>query len=272
MILGRRSVWCVLVYTIERMGRIPGYYEWDDDGLTPGRKKEGGLHQNLFDADGNLKGSARFVPTDVNEPEQFVVTETVYVPVEERRRTREQEELENAISDLLTALVLVGIEKAKPHVEQWWRETLRPFVSNQWSRVRGPRRGVRPTELETTSTKKDSAADTSAQDILVAPSDRPKMSSAEAQARLLAAIAAQAYSDEQMRLVSSAEIVDADDLGEIHAALAQLPPEVVAGLIKKMVTNPSMFDEETLAELASVLARTASSTPDELRQLPLEEE
>lgn len=272
MILGRRSAWCVLVYTIERMGRIPGYYEWDDDGLTPGRKKEGGLHQNLFDADGNLKGSARFVPTDVNEPEQFVVTETVYVPVEERRRTREQEELENAISDLLTALVLVGIEKAKPHVEQWWRETLRPFVSNQWSRVRGPRRGVRPTELETTSTKKDSAADTSAQDILVAPSDRPKMSSAEAQARLLAAIAAQAYSDEQMRLVSSAEIVDADDLGEIHAALAKLPPEVVAGLIKKMVTNPSMFDEETLAELASVLARTASSTPDELRQRPLEEE
>ncbi|MDJ0334880.1 hypothetical protein QMG83_06555 [Salinibacterium sp. G-O1] len=254
------------------MGRIPGYYEWDDDGLTPGRKKEGGLHQNLFDADGNLKGSARFVPTDVDEPEQFVVTETVYVPVEERRRTREQEELENAISDLLTALVLVGIEKARPHVEQWWSETLRPFVSHQWSRIRGPRREVRTTELGTSSTKHDSMADRSTQSIEVASGDRPKMSSAEAQARLLAAIAAQAYSDEQMRLVASAEIVDADGLAEVQAALAQLQPEVVAGLIKKMVTNPSMFDEETLAELASVLARKSSSAPNELRRPPLEEE
>lgn len=254
------------------MGRIRGYYEWDDDGLTPGRKKEGGLHQNLFDADGNLKGSARFVPTDTNEPEQLVVTETVYVPVEERRRTREQEELEKAISDLLTVLVLAGIEKARPHVEQWWRETLRPFVSNQWSRLRSPRRGVRRTELESTNTRKGSDADTSAQDIVLAPGDRLKMSSAEAQARLLAAIAAQAYSDEQMRLVTSAEIVDADGLAAIQGALAQLQPEVVAGLIKAMVTNPSMFDEETLAELASVLARKTRSAPIELRQLPLEEE
>lgn len=64
------------------MGRIKGHYEWDDDDLTPGRKKEGSLHQNLFDSAGNLKGSARFVPDDGTEPEPLVVTETVYVPVE----------------------------------------------------------------------------------------------------------------------------------------------------------------------------------------------
>ena len=46
------------------MGRIKGHYEWDDDDLTPGQKKEGGLHQNLFDSEGNLKGSARFIPDD----------------------------------------------------------------------------------------------------------------------------------------------------------------------------------------------------------------
>ena len=43
------------------MGRIKGHYEWDDDNLTPGRKKEGGLHQNLY-RDGELKDSARFTP------------------------------------------------------------------------------------------------------------------------------------------------------------------------------------------------------------------
>ncbi len=59
------------------VGRIPGYYEWDDDDLTPGRKKEGGLHQNLFDADGSLKGSARFVPSDEVDRDPVYVTEYV---------------------------------------------------------------------------------------------------------------------------------------------------------------------------------------------------
>ena len=64
------------------MGRIKGHYEWDDDDLTPGRKKEGGLHQNLFDGEGNLKGSARFIPDDGTDPDPLVITETVYVPIE----------------------------------------------------------------------------------------------------------------------------------------------------------------------------------------------
>ena len=60
------------------MGRIRGHYEWDDDDLTPGKKREGGLHQNLFDKDGHLKSSARFVPDDADdEPDPLYVTETV---------------------------------------------------------------------------------------------------------------------------------------------------------------------------------------------------
>jgi hypothetical protein len=64
------------------MGRIRGHYEWDDDNLSPGRNKGGGLHQNLFDADGKLKGSARFVPDSGSESEPLIVTETVYVPIQ----------------------------------------------------------------------------------------------------------------------------------------------------------------------------------------------
>ena len=36
------------------MARISGHYEWDDDELTPGQRKGGGLHQNLFDGEGKL--------------------------------------------------------------------------------------------------------------------------------------------------------------------------------------------------------------------------
>ncbi len=45
------------------MASIKRRYEYDDDDLTPG-KKEGGLHQNLFDSEGNLKGSASFIPDE----------------------------------------------------------------------------------------------------------------------------------------------------------------------------------------------------------------
>ena len=46
------------------MPRIRGFFEYDDDDLTPGKKKEGGLHQNLYDGDGKLKGTARFIPDE----------------------------------------------------------------------------------------------------------------------------------------------------------------------------------------------------------------
>ena len=41
--------------TVSLMARIRGHYEWDDDDLVPGQKKEGGLHQSLYDSEGNLK-------------------------------------------------------------------------------------------------------------------------------------------------------------------------------------------------------------------------
>jgi hypothetical protein len=50
------------------MGRIKGHYEWDDDDLAPGHKKEGGLHQNLFDSDGKLKAALGSSPTTVAIP------------------------------------------------------------------------------------------------------------------------------------------------------------------------------------------------------------
>jgi len=90
-----------------------------------------------------------------------------------------------------------------------------------------------------------------------AENNRPKMSSAEAQARYLAALAARAYSDEQMRLVTGANIVDGDGIAELKRSLAELPPDQVKALIEAMVTNPSMLGEDTLAELASILGRRA---------------
>jgi hypothetical protein len=109
------------------MGSIKGHYEWDDDHLTPGPKKEGGLHQNLFDSEGKLKGSARFIPDNDRDPEPLFVTETIYVPVEQRRTREEEEEFQEAIAELVALLITEG----KPLAEQWWRETARPGIDAQ---------------------------------------------------------------------------------------------------------------------------------------------
>jgi hypothetical protein len=83
------------------------------------------------------------------------------------------------------------------------------------------------------------------------------MSSAEAQARYLAALAARAYSDEQMRLVTSSNIVDGEGLGELQRSLRELPSEQLRGLIEGMVRNPAMLGDDTLANLASILGKRA---------------
>lgn len=239
------------------MARQAGYYEWDDD-LTPGRKKEGGWHQNLYDENGLLKGSARFVPTEETEDEPTIITETVYVTVEERRKSRAQEELEQFASDILTQLIEYGIEAAKPHVKRWLRETAMSYAK---SKVQNSRFARRQSQCCTTKAPASSAqaaiftespSDASSTDIATT-NERPLMSSAEAQARLLAAVAARAYSDEQLAIVTSSQIIGADDVDTVRMALARLPREQVSALIKHMASNPQLLEDANLADLASLL-------------------
>jgi hypothetical protein len=251
--------------TLRNMGRIKGHYEWDDDDLTPGHKKEGGLHQNLFDGDGNLKGSARFIPDDETESDELVITETVYVPIEQRRKSREQEELEAAIAAIVSHLIDRGIARAKPILAQWYRETARPAFDAQRAKIvaRRARGQARKTGVIEVANVEPG------QEVIEAPAeDRPDMSRAEAQARYLAALAARAYSDEQMRLVASANIGDreGDGITELERSLAELPPAQVRSLLEAMATDPTMLREDTLAELASILGRRDPS-PENVRRL-----
>ncbi len=246
------------------MGRIPGHYEWDDDDLTPGTKKEGGLHQNLFDKDGKLKGNARFVPSTESEIEPDYVTEYVYVPTQERRKSKEQEELERQMADFLVLLIERGVVAAKPHVERWWHNSARPFVSKQWSKLRTSRPAHASLDVSSHPTPPQDEEGTASTELALDASARPQMSRAEAQARLLAAIAAQAFADEQMRLVNSAAILDEEGAAGVREAISQMPPEITEELVKRMVTDPTMLSEQSLAELASVLARTATSSRKQL--------
>ncbi|KGN40833.1 hypothetical protein [Knoellia aerolata] len=249
------------------MGSIRGHYEWDDDDLTPGRKKEGGLHQNLFDSDGNLKGSARFVPDDGVEHEPLVVTETVFITVEERRRTEADEQFEEAVRELLKLAIGYGIGKAKPHVSRWLRESAQPAIEAQRAKVvaRRRRRQLRRAGEAVALEIPDEAVAEPLQEVAeAADENRPDMSLAEAQARYLAAIAAKAYSEEQLRLVNGANIVNGDGMAELKRSLAEIPTEHVVGVIETMAANPSLLSDEALAQLASILGREALVRPQVL--------
>lgn len=232
------------------MGRIRGYYEFDDDSLRPGQKKEGGLHQNLFDSEGNLRGSARFIPDDGAEP--LVVTETVYIHAEDRSTS----ELQDERAELIASLVWLFIQEGSPVAIRWWQHSIRPALVSrrerfvEWRQKR--REGTPPaapgTELQSATPTPDSTT--------VAPKgEAQSMSLAEARARYLAAVAARAYSDEQMKRVMNANIVDsdADGLRGAISSLQQIPQEELAGLIDAMVQNPVLLTEESLAAIAGAL-------------------
>lgn len=79
------------------------------------------------------------------------------------------------------------------------------------------------------------------------------MSSAEAQARLLAAIAARAYSDEQLRMVSGSQIIDVENIATVQSALARVPREHLVEFIKYLTRNPRLLEDSSLANLASLI-------------------
>lgn len=238
------------------MARQAGYYEWDDD-LTPGKKKEGGWHQNLYDTEGHLKGNARFIPVDEDQEDPIIVTETVYVPAEERL-SKTQEMVTEIISSVIVKLIEDGVQVAKPHVQRWWNETAVPFAkakAKDWKHRRSSRhaekapQGVEEIVIDDVTSSSEESSSIS----IVQADERPTMSSAEAQARLLAAVAARAYSDEQLRMVSGSQIIDFENVATVQSALAQVPREHLVELIKYMTRNPRLLEESSLANLASLI-------------------
>lgn len=239
------------------MARQAGYYEWDDD-LTPGKKKEGGWHHNLYDTEGRLKGNARFVPVDDDQEDPIIVTETVYVPADERL-SKTQEMVAEIVSSVIVKLIEDGVQVAKPHVQRWWNETAVLFAkakAKDWKHRRSLRHAEKaPQGVEEIVIDDVTSSEESSSISILQADERPTMSSAEAQARLLAAVAARAYSDEQLRMVSDSQIIDTEDSETIRSTLVQIPREHLIAVIEHMTRHPHLLEESNFANLASFIGR-----------------
>lgn len=237
------------------MPRQLGYYEWDDAGLRPGRKQEGGWHQNLFNDDGELKASARFVPCEESELGPEITHETVFVSSDARRDEFFDDEMKEAIALLLAAAVLKGVDMAMPHLKMWWGKG----VGALWQRNRKPRKGK---SVELSQKLGVRAKPKIGDSVELVKEDenvtKLKMSSAEAKARIVAAAAAQAFAEEQMRMVNGADIVDAKDLDEVRAQLASVPPQQLEQLTILLSRKPELLADDNLADLAAWMQRQQS--------------
>lgn len=172
--------------------------------------------------------------------------------------------------------------KAKPHAQRLWREEVRPAVQARRDararrKVERQARGEqkRATDQSESAEMATRVEDEIVEGAVIAPSNalvvasqeyRRNMSSSEAQARYLMALAAKAFSDEQLRMVANANIVENEQFVQQESALAELPPAQVTHLIDQLELNPSRLADETL-DLAKFLAEAAEQLPlDELRE------
>lgn len=238
------------------MPSIKGRFEYSD-GLTPGRSKDGGLHQNLYDDQGRLVDHGTFIPDDENDDGSQTDPPPVLIYITDENtsdsRSDERSDLVETISDLVELLIFVA--EAYPHVKRWWNKAL-PVIKSRWKRLSRTRVADSQLAAGETSTVLEATVVDSSQGVVALPEVyRASMSSAEARARLLLALAAKAFSEEQIRIVSAARIKDDDGLVELKRTVDELTPQQIANVVKALKANPSFLDDETLAELGNILGR-----------------
>lgn len=219
---------------------------WEDDAeLSRSRQRIGDFSPLTRDGDNNL---GHVTLSDVDEDDYDYRREPAPDPGPED-------------SDLLGALVVLAVilaaSRAAPHLKRWWNESARPLLRRARKRLSRNRERAGHADALEPFTLVASNPTHSSQDVFIALHEyKASMSSAEARERLVAALVARLFSDEQLRVLRNARIKDDGPALELVHAVERLTPEQLGKSLRLMLeANPSWPDEETLVELENVLAR-----------------
>jgi len=239
------------------MPRIPGYLEWDDENLTPGRAKEGGWSSHLFDSDGHLKDHARFIPADYDNffGEDYSITNHVHT----------------AVAVLGGAVAYQGVVRTMPHIKRFLKEKVKPIFRPKAKGQKDQQHSVHH-DLEALLVAAEVATDSkvsseSPSTDMVIAKEQPTMSIDEAIARLFLAEAACAYSDEQLQMVINSHTIDADELEAVRSALMQLPRAELVSTFENMARNSQISEDDELTTFVKQIHQTEAQVIDN-RQLP----
>ncbi|MEV0578084.1 hypothetical protein [Streptomyces sp. NPDC050392] len=183
----------------------------------------------------------------------------------------EQERRENAefLAEVIFQIGLKVAEKAAPHVKKWWSEQAFPAMRTKWNGQALPSVKTKWASVRSRVSDRRAEATGDLQDAITVPRDRRKvMSGAEARQRFAAAVAARIYSDGQLRLLRNARVVDEGENGPVEVeATDDLTPQRIGEQVALMLeTDPSLLNEDTLAELQRLVASIRADGNDVLLQ------
>ncbi|MFC5754890.1 hypothetical protein [Actinomadura rugatobispora] len=201
-----------------------------------------------------------------NEESSAYDSEPVHVREEPEppRRSKEQEERDELVQKVVRELLIVAIEYSTPHVMRFWSEKLRPAIRARAERRRELRALLRQHRAEKNSAVIEARIVEPPQDMAALTEVKMNMTSSEAQARYLMALAAQRFAEEQMRLVAAADIRADEGFQELEHALSELPPEQVAKMLQRFEANPSLLADNALTGLGMILGVERADGPSPL--------
>jgi hypothetical protein len=134
---------------------------------------------------------------------------------------------------VIRGLAVVGVALAAkelaPHAQRLWNGHAWPALQSTWGKITG-------TVGEDSAPNREEPAAIEVVPV-AAPEEGVVMSLTEARERFIAAVMARAYSDEEVRVLREARIVDGEQAAELERALASLTPEQLEEGIRLMLGN-----------------------------------
>ncbi|MFF5390899.1 hypothetical protein ACFY5H_21530 [Streptomyces sp. NPDC013012] len=240
------------------MASISGRFEYPD-GLTPGQSKDGGLHHNLYDDQGNLVGHGKFIPDGESEEGSAAEPPPLFFGASEcdcesDSRLRERLEPEEVVEALVILIKFAAW--TAPRLKRLWKDQVLPFAKLTRSRFSRTRKDDSSDASDKSVTLNGSKPPGPSREVIAKlEEDRASMDSEEASARFVAALMARLFSDEQMEILRNARIEDEGgslELSEVEQLTLQ---QVIDNVRSMLEVNPSLLTRESLAGLGKVLAR-----------------
>ncbi|MER6345742.1 hypothetical protein ACWC10_14765 [Streptomyces sp. NPDC001595] len=229
--------------------------------FTQSRKTEGAHRGMTRDPDTNQVGQAEiFLKED--EPDPLGMYPQGWLGSDRHEsEARAQERRENAevLAEVLVQIGLRLAEKAAPHVRKWWNEQALQVVKAKWTDQALPSVKAKWSSVvrSRTSDRRAEVAEDLPEVVAVSGDQRTTLSASDARKRLAEAVMARLYSDEQLRLVRNARVVDEGEDGPVELrATDELTPQRIGEYVALMLEeNPALLGKDPLAELGKIIAK-----------------
>jgi hypothetical protein len=230
----------------------------DGSHLSRSQKTPGDYSPLTRDDGTNELGHVTLRPLAEDEDDSPTDPQPVFIYVNDASASTEDDEFADAVASLVALAAALAVVTAAPHIRRWWDNTAFPALRSAMASTR---------RMVTRAPSGDSPADGPELPVVLdaAPADAShdvevagpgiSMSMTEWQERFRLMLLAEAFRDEQWKLLSTARVEGDHALPVLQRAMAQLSPQEVAERIRSMLeAKPHLLDERASTELMQILS------------------